>query len=55
MDLKFSALEMHIIREISFSSDSGNSNLMNLWSLIEHNRAELGHNRENFGALLKSI
>ena len=55
MVLKFSSLnhfEMHVI---GLSSDSGNNNLMNLWSIFGHNQAKLGHNRENFGPLLKSV
>lgn len=32
--LKFSALEMHVL---GLSSYSGNSNLMSLWRIMEHN------------------
>ena len=45
MVLKFSALsyfEMHVVREIGSSSDSGSSTLMKLWSTVDHNRDKYG-------------
>ena len=37
--LKFTAVNMHVVRETGLFSDSSNINITNLWSIIGHNGA----------------